>query len=371
MTPKRWALLLIALISACGEGKGAAPRKRPPPLVMVARPTIKDVSVTLSYSVDIRPIEQAELQSKISGYVERVNVDRGDRVKKGQLLVEIRPSDLPKQVSQAREQVGQTDASYRLALENARRSRELYRREMISKAELDQVEAQLQMAQSARGGAESGLGAVTMRLSETRILAPFSGWVTGRYLDPGALVQPGQNANILTLMRIDEVRVFLRVPELDAPKVHPGQPATVTVDALPGKSFPGSVDRVPPALDPATRSLEAQVRIPNRTGILKPGMYGRATLTVEVHPRAVVLPVEAVLAEDKKRSVYVVDQVRAAPGGKGRLGTARQVAVQIGFDGGEWLEISQGLSGQDQVVVQGMDLIVAGEPVAVQEAATQ
>src|SRR6476646_3153136 len=111
---------LVALVAACGGDKAEAPKKRPPPLVTVATPTVRDVPITLSYTVDIKPIEQADLQSKTPGYVLKIYADRGDAVKKGQLLAEVRPSDLPQLVSQAREQVGQAEAGYQLAVENTR-----------------------------------------------------------------------------------------------------------------------------------------------------------------------------------------------------------------------------------------------------------
>lgn len=362
---RRLVLVLLLAAAGCSSGKVAPPKKRPPPLVVVARPELRDVDVTLSYTVDIRPIEQAELQSKIAGYVERIYVDRGDPVKKGQLLAEVRPSELGEQVNMAREQVGQSEASFRLAEETARRARELFGKGLISKADLDRAEAELQIAQASRGSARSGLGAVSTRLSETRITAPFTGWVARRYLDRGALVTPGpQNATLLTLMRIDQVKVNLSIPEGDAPKVTRGQPAVITVDALPGKRFEGKVTRVPPALDLTTRTLEAEVVVPNPDDVLKPGMYGRATLTVDKHPKALVLPVEAVVADERERAVYVVEEVK--PGDHGPpVGRARRVVVETGFDGGEWLEITSGLAGDESVIVMGTDLASDGAPVSV------
>jgi RND family efflux transporter MFP subunit len=350
------ALLLLAACTPAPE----APKKRPPPLVQVAHPQVRDVDVTLSYTVDIRPIEQADLQSKVSGYVEKIYVDRGDLVKKGQLLAEIRPSDLTEQVNTAREQASQSEAGWNLALKNAQRARELFQREMISRAELDQAEAQLAMAQAAHGASRSSLGAVSTRLGETRLVAPFTGWVSRRSLDPGALVQPGpQNATILTVVKVDQVRVSVSVLEHQAPLVKRGQAARITVDALPGKAFEGHVNRVPPALDVNTRTLETEIVIPNPDQLLKPGMYGRAELTVDHHARAVVLPVEAVIAEEKERSVYIVRDL------KEKLGVARRVPVEVGFDGGDWLEITKGLSGDEDVVVAGTDLASDGTPVSV------
>jgi membrane fusion protein (multidrug efflux system) len=365
---------LVLLASCTSDPAKDAPKKRPPPLVTVSSPTVRDVPITLQYTVDIRPIEQADLQSKVAGYVEKIQVDRGDAVKKGQLLAEVRPSDLPQQVGQAKEQVSQAQAGWQLADENVKRARELFKREMISKAELDQAEAQLRIAQASHAAARSGQGVVETRLSETRLYAPFAGFVAKRYLDPGALVQPGpQNATILTVMRIDQVRVFVSVLESQAPLVRVGQPADVTLDALPGKRYAGKVTRVPPALDMNTRTLEVEIVIPNPDGVLKPGMYGRATLTVDTHPHAVVLPVEAVITEENEHAVYVVEDIKpaadgpSASSGRPGVGRARRVQVQTGFDGGDWLEIAGGLKGDEKVIILGVDLAGNGQPVSVKE----
>src|SRR5438270_243074 len=130
-----WFVVAVAVLAGC-HGSAPPVRKRPPPLVKTARPEVRDVEVTLGYSVEVKPIEQAELQSKVTGYVQNITVDRGDRVRRGQLLATIRPSELPEQVNQAREQVGQADAQFQLESENTRRSRELFKRGLIAKAEL-------------------------------------------------------------------------------------------------------------------------------------------------------------------------------------------------------------------------------------------
>jgi RND family efflux transporter MFP subunit len=236
---------------------------------------------------------------------------------------------------------------------------------MISKAELDQAEAQLAMAQAAHGASRSSLGAMSTRLSETRLVAPFTGYVARRSLDPGALVQPGpQNATILTVMRIDQVRVFVSVLEQQAPLVRRGQVARITVDALKDRSFTGTVSRVPPALDVNTRTLDVEIMIPNPDQVLKPGMYGRAELSIDHHPRSVVLPVEAVIAEEKERSVYTVTDIKPLEKGT-PVGTVRRVSVEVGFDGGDWLEIGKGLNGSEDVVISGTDLASDGAPVSV------
>lgn len=363
------------LAVACSQAPPPS-KKRPPPLVKIARPEVRDVDVTLAYTVEVKPIEQAELQSKVTGYVQSIAVDKGDHVRRGQVLASIRPSDLPEQANQAREQVGQAEAQFKLEAENARRSRELFKRGLISKAELDTAEARLSVAQAARGASQAGLGVVSARLRETTIAAPFDGWVTRRYMDPGALVSPGPTAQaLLQIMRIDTVRVFVNVLERDVPQLRRGLPVSITVDAMPGRTFTGEVTRYAPALDPATRTLEAEIVVPNpeERGLsgapdrpLKPGMYGHAALRVATHRSSVVLPVEAVMTEDEARYVFLVENIQ--PGQPRESGRARRVPVKVGFDGGSWLEIVEGLRGAEDVIVQGMDLISSGAAVTLMRA---
>jgi membrane fusion protein (multidrug efflux system) len=195
-------------------------------------------------------------------------------------------------------------------------------------------------------------------------VAPFSGWVTRRYLDPGALVSPGPTSTILQLIRVETVRAYVNVLEKDVPLIRRGLPARVTVDALPGRRFEGTVTRFAPSLDPATRTLEVEVQIPNQKDaagelVLKPGMYGHLALAAAVHPKAVVLPIEAVIAEEDTRFVYVVERAGDGPP------KARKVGVTVGFDGGNWLEIAGGLTGGEQVVFAGIDLISDGAAVTI------
>lgn len=360
------SVVLVGLGAVLATGcKQAVPpaKKRPPPLVEVARPEVRDVDVTLDYAVEVKPIEQADLHSKVDGYVEALGVDVGDRVRRGELLATIRPAALPKQLIQARKQEEQAAAQLTLQEQNAERTRALFAKGLVSKADRDTAEAQLAVARSARGAAKAGVGMAGVLLQETRIVAPFDGWVTQRYLDVGALVTPASQA-LVQVMRIDPVRVYVSVVEHDVPSVRRGQEAHVMVDSLPGRTFVGQVTRFAPALDPVTRTLRVEIQVPNppdeaanddgeRPGPLKPGMYGRATLHIATHPKSVVLPVGAVVAEDEQRAVFVVEGDHA-----------RRVPVTIGFDGGSWLEIASGLRGDEQVIVQGVDLVSDGAAVA-------
>lgn len=350
------ASLLAAptLVAACSSGGSAAPRTRPPPLVAAAKVELRDVAVEVKAPVDLRPIEQADVGSKILGYLDAVLVDRGDRVKKGQLVALVRPSDLPDQLTAARSTLAQVEASRRLAALNVDRVKKLQPEGLASQSELDRQMSALVAAEASEAASKAQIAALATKLGETRIEAPLSGVVLNRKLDAGALVGTVAGAVILTVARTDVLRVFVTVNEREASGVAVGMDAHVEVDALPGRRFAGKVVRLAPGFDAVTRTLEAEVDLDNASGELRPGMYGRGAIQLAVHPRAPVIPATALQISDKSRYVFVIDGDKV-----------RRRAVETGVDGGDWLEVSKGLAGGEEVVIAGADGLSDAAPVRV------
>ena len=341
----RTACLLLILGAACTKGAGDAARTRPPPLVAVARVSVRDVEETVRAPVDLRPLLQADVGAKTLGYLDAVLVDRGDRVHKGQLLATVRPSDLPDQLAAARSAAAQSDAAVALARANLDRARALAPSGRISKQELQQAETALAAAEATRAGARSQVGGLAVRLGETRITSPLDGVVSQRRLDPGALVGPSSNNGaILTVDQIDTLRLFVSAAEGDVQRLKLGQTAHLELDAMPGRRFDGRVVRLAPSLDPATRTLDAEVHLPNRDGLLRAGMYGRASIVTGVHPGAMTVPVGAVQISNGRNFVYVL-----------RGDRVQRREVQLGVDGEDWLEIRSGLGPDDEVVSAGLE----------------
>src|SRR5512147_189834 len=184
------SVALAALALGACKGGQQAPRTRPPPAVTVAPVEVRDVPAEIRAPVDLRPLQQADVGSKILGYVDAVLVDRGDAVKKGQLLALVRPSDLPDQLEAAR-------SSYELAKANRERAEKLAPTGVVSQQEL-------QAATAAFSSASAQLGGLGIRLGETRITSPLDGVVSARRLDPGALVGPtAGTGSLLTVERHD------------------------------------------------------------------------------------------------------------------------------------------------------------------------
>ncbi len=317
---------------------------------------VRDVPVEIRAPVDLRPLEQADVGAKTLGYLDAVLVDRGDRVRRGQLLAVVRPSDLPDQLAAARGQLAQNQASVALARANQERAEQLAPGGFVSQQELQQVQSTLTSAEAALRASQANVGALAVRLGEMRIESPLDGFVSARKLDPGALVGPTGGAGpILTIQRLDTLRVFVPVNERDASQVAVGQTARLELDALPGRAVEGRVVRVSPAFDPVARTLDAEVQIQNRDGRLRPGMYGRAAIVTDVHRGALVVPASAVQISNERSYVFVLrgDKVARLP-------------IRTGVDGGDWLEVVSGLGREDQIVTAGADVLSDGATVRAQ-----
>jgi RND family efflux transporter MFP subunit len=348
--------LLLSLIGCNRSNAEAGKAKRPPPLVVAATAFARDVPVEVEAPVDLRPLEQVDVGSKVLGYLDAVLVDRGDRVRRGQPIALVRPSDLPDQLAAARSSVAQVQASALLAKTNFDRATKLHPAGVVSEQELEQSKTALVASEAAESAAKAQLEALAVRLGETRIVAPIDGLVASRKLDPGALVGPTTPSSIATIMRVDRLRAYITVVERFATSVVIGMPARVLLDAAPNEAFMGTVVRVAPAVDPNTRTLEAEVQIDNRDGRLRPGMYGRGFIQIGKHQQATLVPVNAVQFTSKGEQVFVVTGNRAK---------LRNVRVGVETDGGSMLEIVDGLVVGERVVIAGADGLGDGSEIRV------
>jgi RND family efflux transporter MFP subunit len=337
------------MCAACAGDKAPPTKVRPAPLVVVATAARRDVPVQVHAPVDLRPLLQVDVGSKTLGVLDAVLVDRGDKVRKGQLLALVRPSDLPDQLTAARSSLAQAQSVAALARTDLDRAQALAPKAVVSQQELQQAAARLTQAQASEDTARAQIAVLAERLGETRISAPLGGVVVQRRLDPGALVGPPGGGVIVTVARVDVLRVFISVNEREVSGLALGQEAHVEVDALPGRTFNGRVVRLAPTLDPGTRTLDAEVQLDNRDGLLRPGMYGRGAIVLGIHAGALVVPVGAVQLSDRHAFAFVVDG-----------DVARRREVRIGVDEGDWLEVTDGVGPGDRVVTAGIDMLADG-----------
>jgi RND family efflux transporter, MFP subunit len=352
------ATLAVSLAAlACSKGEaGPTTRARMAPQVVVAKVATRDVPVEVHAPVDLRALEQVDVGSKVLGYIDAILVERGDRVRRGQLIALVRPSDLPDQLTAARSAFGQTKASAALARTNFERASKLAPTGVVSQQELQSSTAALASAESAQAAAQAQISGLAIRLGETRITSPIDGTVSARRLDPGALVGPPGGGAVVTVVRTDRLRVFITLNEYDAAGVSLGKDAHVELDALPGRTFPGKVVRLAPSFDLLTRTLEAEVQLPNPLGELRPGMYGRGSIVLEIHPKRPVVSVNALQISSDNKYVFVLHDTKVE---------RRTIETGADVDMGDALEIRSGLQAGDEVVIAGADGLSDGTAVRV------
>ena len=343
-------LLAAAALAACHRGDSQAGRGRPPPAVTVAPVTVRDVPVEIRAPIDLRPLAQADASAKTVGYLDAVLVERGDKVRRGQTLAVVRPSDLPDQLAAARGALAQAQATAGLARANRERAERLAPSGVVSQQELQQSQTTLATAEAMLASAQSNVDALATRLGELRIESPLDGVVSARRLDPGALVGPTSgNGAVLTVQRVDVLRAFVPVNERDVQRLQVGLDARLELDALPGQAVMGKVVRLAPGFDPVTRTVDAEVQVSNAAGLLRPGMYGRAAIITDVHRDAVVIPATAAQVSDGQAFAFVVRGDKVA-----------RVALTLGVDGGDWLEVVGGLARGEEIVTAGSDVLADG-----------
>lgn len=331
----------VATVRIVGSRSAEDQRRPNIPSVIVEKPLRSTLAMSLQFTGDVLPIQQATIYSKVSGNLEKVFVDMGEPVRQGQLLALIDTTELSQQLQQAIATEMNTRGTYA-------RSKELFEQNLVAKQDLDNAEAAWKVAAAARDGAQT-------RLSYARIVAPFAGVVTRRFLDPGALVTPN-SSTLFTLMNLDRLKIIVNVLEQDIPRVTPGCSVTVRVDAFPNKTFSGSVTRLSQAVDLSTRTMAVEIEIANPEHLLRPGMFASIALNVGKLNDALTLPTQAFLRDDKGQFVFVV-----------RQDTAYRVRVSSGFEQDSRIVILSGLEGSEQVVTTGQQLLRDKSPVSVQK----
>ncbi len=311
--------------------------------VQITKPTRRELVYSVTLPANISPLYQTTLYAKVSGYLKWIGPDKGNAVKKDEILAII---DAP----EVEEQFHQAVSDYHIKKLTFERLAKVWKEspDVIAKQDVDVAEAATQ-------GAKHVVAQRIALRDYTKVRAPYAGIITARFADPGALIQVATASSagaipLFTIMDLDTVRVYTNVPQDDSPWVTPGKTkATVIVKGLDGRSFSGTVTRSTLALDPATRSLLVEIDLPNQDHALRPGTYVEVALRLREIPHALVLPPQTIVSGPKGQSVFIVED-----------GRAKLVPVQTGITDGHWMEITNGLSGDENVVAVGKRRLVEG-----------
>jgi RND family efflux transporter MFP subunit len=318
---------------------------------------------------------------RVNGRLQSVTVKLADPVRRGQVIARVEDREIQEQVRQAeasfqvaQASIRQRDADLKLASTNLDRSRSLYERQLLPQQTFDDTQAryeaalaQTDLARAQFEQAKARLDELKITLSNTLIVSPVDGFVGKRFLDPGAFAST--NAPVASVVDISSVRMVANLVERDVRRVPAGTKAAVEVDAFPGEKFAGRVSRIAPVFDPATRTAEMEIQVPNPGFRLKPGMYARVELTVDTKPDALTIPRAALIAIEGKNGVFVAVQPDAAePAATSSTGqppamTARFLPVEVGIRDGERIEITAGLKEGARVITTGSGALKDGDHV--------
>jgi membrane fusion protein (multidrug efflux system) len=330
-----WAIYATQHRPAAGAGgppAGGGTRAGAPASVTLAPVRAERISQKLEALGNARANESVDISTKISNIVTAVTFRDGERVKRGQVLVQLDDAQARADVAAAQAALTESESQYN-------RSRELLNTQALSKSSFDQLEATLK-ANRAR------LGAASARLEDTVIRAPFSGRVGLRRVSVGTLISPGDV--ITTLDDTSVIKLDFSVPENFLASLREGLSIRATAPAYPGRSFSGSVSSIDSRVDVATRAVIVRALLANEDGALKPGMFLNVSLANDER-EALVIPEEALTPEAERQFVFVVAD-----------GKASRREVRIGGRRPGTVEITAGLTAGERVVVEGTQKIRDG-----------
>jgi membrane fusion protein (multidrug efflux system) len=338
-------------VFGCSKKPEAGPQIEP--TVSVIHPEHGAMAISIELPGDLVGFYEAALHAKVTGYLKAIAVDKGDRVKAGETLALIQVPELHSNLERAQA----TLAVNKITYERLKRVQVADRR-LIAQEDVDIANAKYQQAQASVHTLETMVG-------YTRIVAPFDGIVTGRFADPGALVRAGGGdigidessalispgategagghrtggGPLLTIAKVDRLRVYVYVPGRWCRYIRSGTPATLKFDEVPGLIVRSSITRYAGALDLTTRTMLAEIDINNPNGSLYPRMYARVKLDLVSHRNALRLPVTAVNEQGKAKSVFLVKNDRLV-----------KQSVMTGLTDANYVEITSGLTTGDLVV---------------------
>ena len=332
----------------------------------VIRPS--DGMMTVSLPATTTAFEAANIFARTSGYIEKRYVDIGDQVKAGTLLAEIIAPELDHQISEAQATLKQdqatlhqTEASRDLARVTNARDSGLVKQGWLTLQQGDNDRLTLAAQESAVGVAQSNIAAQEAQIKVLgqekdyqRVVAPFDGVVTQRYIDNGSLVQSGSTM-MFTMMHSNVIRIQLYVPQDEAFGVEPGVKAVVHVPEIPNRNFAGTVTRIARALQPGSRTLLTEIDVPNPDGALSPGIYCVVDLHIPRKTPSFVVPADAIIFNEKGLHVAVV-----------KNGTVHLQKISIARDFGKQVEVREGVAADDLVVLNPQVDIANGSKVAPQ-----
>jgi RND family efflux transporter MFP subunit len=328
------------------------------PTVAIVHPQAEKPDEELVLPGSLLAFAESPIYARTSGYLVRWYKDIGSRVHEGDLLATIDTPEVDQELNQTRAARQQIVAQLELAKISADRWENLRKSDSVSAQEADQQTSAYKQAQANLAAADANVRRLEQLENFKKVYAPFSGVITKRNVDPGALINAGAGASgreLFDIARIDPLRVYTSVPQAYAPFIKVGGQTTVTLQEFPGQKFLGKIARTAESIDPNTRTLLTEVDVSNKDGGLLPGSFGEVHFAVGSNVNKVTVPVNAMLFRAEGPRLAVVDgnhKIQLRP-------------INIGRDYGTSLEILGGVSTEDSIVINPPDSLQEGQEVNV------
>ncbi len=328
------------------------------PSVAVIHPKPEAPQQDLTLPSTLQAYTESPIYARTNGYLAKWYKDIGSRVNKGELLADIETPEVDQELMQAKAARDQAAAQLQIAKTSAQRWQDLQKQDAVAQQETDERSNTFVQGEANLAAATANVRRLEQLESFKHIYAPFSGVITKRLVDIGALINAGNggmNQELFDLARIDPIRVYIDVPEIYAPFVHYGVKGSIELASIPGEKFIGEVARSADAIDPTTRTLRTEIDVPNSKGQLFPGGFAQVHFAVNVTTPRLSVPVNALLFRADGNRAAVVDSD----------GKVHLQPVVIGRDYGTEVEILSGLQANDSLVLNPPDSLEEGEQVQV------
>ncbi len=323
--------------------------------VSVTRPERGKADQSITLPGTIQPFTDAAIYARTNGYLRKRYADLGSRVKRGQLLAEIDTPEIDQQLQQSRADLVTAEANAKLAKTTAERYQDLIKSESVSRQDLDNAVGGFEARTAEVLSAKANVSRLQQLQGFSRIYAPFDGVITARNTDIGALIDSGNGAKeLFHVAATDRMRVFVSVPQVYSQSARTGLDATVTLREFPGRTFTGKIARTAEAIDVTSRTLLTEVDVDNPKGELLPGAYAEVRIQLPPGASSFRLPVNTLVFRAEGMQVATVQG-----------GHVVMQAVTLGRDFGTTVEVVSGLTGNEQVVINPPDALLAGQAVRV------
>jgi RND family efflux transporter MFP subunit len=330
------------------------------PTVAVVQPIKGPGSDELILPGNLQAYVESPIFARTNGYLVKWYKDMGSQVKQGELLANIDTPEVDQELSQARASREQVKAALGLAKISADRWANLRKTDSVSQQEADQQSSGYEQAKANLAAADANVRRLEEMESFKNVYAPFSGVLTRRNVDPGALINSGAQAagkELFDIARVDPLRVYVSVPQAYAPAMKAGVKATVTLQEFPGQKFTAVVVRTADSIDMGTRTLLTEVDVPNKDGKLLSGSFGQVHFATGNSVPRITIPVNAMLFRAEGPQAAIV-----GPDNKVQLHS-----IVIGRDYGNSIEILSGVEPADQIIINPSDSLEAGQQVHISQ----